>query len=301
MHIAILSRGPKLYSTKRLQEAACARGHEVMIVDSLRCYMNINPSDASIHYMGQELPRFDAIIPRIAPRSTFYGTSVLRQFETMGTYAINPSLAITRSRDKLRALQLLSRKGIGMPKTGFAHSASDVDDLIEMVGGTPLLIKLLEGTQGVGIVLTETKKAAQSVIQAFFGLKAFIIVQEYIKESNGEDIRCFVVGNKVVASIKRKAAPGEFRSNLHQGGTASNVKLTKLERETAIRAAKIMGLNMAGVDILRSNRGPMVMEVNSSPGLEGIEVTTGIDIAANIIEYIEKNAKPIDAKSRYQG
>jgi ribosomal protein S6--L-glutamate ligase len=263
--------------------------------------MNITSENPSIHYKGNELYPFDAIIPRISPKRTFYGTAVVRQFETMGTFSINPSIAITRSRDKLRSLQLLSRKGIGLPITGFANSPSDVDDLIQMVGGAPLIIKLIEGTQGVGVVLAETLNAAESVIQAFMGLSANIIVQEFIQEANASDIRCFVVGDKVIASMKRQADTGDFRSNIHRGGTATAIKITKVERETAIQAVKIMGLKMAGVDLLRSKRGPLVMEVNSSPGLEGIETTTGIDIAEKIIEYIEKHAKPITPHSRYEG
>lgn len=301
MEIAILSRNENLYSTNRLCEAARNLGHKVTVIDYLRCYMNISSEDPNIHYKGKRLHNFDAIIPRIGSKRTFYGTAIVRQFETCGTFSINPSIAITRSRDKLRSLQLLSRKNIGLPKTGFANSPSDIDDLINMIGRPPLVIKLLEGTQGVGVVLAETKKAAESVIQAMMGLNANIIVQEYISEAQGSDIRCFVLGEKVVAAMKRQAQPGEFRSNIHQGGTAELIKISKEERETAIQAAKIMGLKMAGVDLLRSNRGPLVMEVNSSPGLEGIETATGIDIASLIIKYIEKHAKPIDAKSRYEG
>lgn len=301
MRIAILSRKASLYSTRRLYEACEKRGHDVHIIDYLRCYMNITSDNPSIHYKGDELPLFDAIIPRIAAKRTFYGTAIVRQFEMCGTFSINPSIAITRSRDKLRSLQLLSRKGIGLPRTGFAHSPGDIDDLIKIVGGAPLVIKLIEGTQGVGVVLAETKSAAQSVIQTMMGLKANIIVQEYIEESKGADVRCFVIGDKVVAAMKRQAEPGEFRSNLHQGGNAELTKITKQERQTAIQAAKIMGLHVAGVDILRSDRGPLVMEVNSSPGLEGIETTTSIDVADRIIQYIEKNAKPISPKSRYHG
>lgn len=303
MKIAILSRNENLYSTRRLREACIKRGHEVAVVDYLRSYMNITSSNPSVHYQGIDLDSFDAIIPRIGAKRTFYGTAIVRHFETMGTYSINPSLAINRARDKLRSLQLLSMKGIGLPITGFAHSPNDIDDLIKIVGGTPLVIKLIEGTQGVGVVLAETKKAAESVVQAFMGLNANIIIQEYIKESEGADIRCLVIGDKVVASMERRALPGEFRSNLHRGGTAQQVKITKAERETAIQAAKIMGLRFAGVDLLRSSRGPLVMEVNSSPGIEGIETVTHVDIAGKVISYIEKNYKPIAVgpKSRYQG
>lgn len=301
MKIAILSRGPDLYSTQRLKQAAEQRGHQVDIIDTLRCYMNIASGKPSIHLAGKQLEHYDAIIPRVGASITFYGSAVVRQFEMMGVFTLNPSLGITRSRDKLRALQLLSRKGIGLPVTGFARSPNDIDDLIDMVGGPPLVVKLLEGTQGIGVVLAETKKAAQSVIQAFLGLNANIMLQEYICESNGADIRCLVIGGKVVAAMKRQAAPGEFRSNLHQGGTAEQIKITKEERETAIKAARIMNLSVAGVDMLRSARGPLIMEVNSSPGLRGIEETTKKDVAGLIIEYIENNARPIDKYSRYQG
>ncbi|WP_110655646.1 30S ribosomal protein S6--L-glutamate ligase [Salinicola halimionae] len=290
MHIGILSRNRNLYSTRRLIEAAEQRGHSVRIVDTLRCYMNIASHRPSIHYKGGELEPFDAIVPRIGASVTFYGCAVLRQFEMMSTYVLNDSVAITRSRDKLRSLQLLSRKGLGLPVTGFAHSPDDIPDLITMVKGAPLVIKLLEGTQGIGVVLAETNQAAESVIQAFMGMKANIMVQEYIKEAKGADIRCFVIGDKVVASMKRQAAEGEFRSNLHRGGTASVIRITPEERSTAIRAAKAMGLGVAGVDLLRSNHGPVIMEVNSSPGLQGIESATGKDIAGLIIEHLEKNA-----------
>ncbi|HSP58773.1 MAG TPA: 30S ribosomal protein S6--L-glutamate ligase [Halomonas sp.] len=290
MHIALLSRNSNLYSTRRLIEAAEQRGHTARVVDTLRCYMSIASHHPSIHYKGKEIEPFDAVIPRIGASITFYGCAVLRQFEMMNTYVINDSVSITRSRDKLRSLQLLSRKGLGLPVTGFAHSPDDIPDLITMVRGAPLVIKLLEGTQGIGVVLAETNQAAESVIQAFMGLKANIMVQEYIKEARGADIRCLVVGDKVVASMKRQAAEGEFRSNLHRGGTASVIRITPEERSTAIRAAKAMGLRVAGVDLLRSNHGPVIMEVNSSPGLQGIETATGRDIAGLIIEYIEKNA-----------
>ncbi|MCB1727570.1 MAG: 30S ribosomal protein S6--L-glutamate ligase [Gammaproteobacteria bacterium] len=290
MNIAILSRNAKLYSTRRLVEAAEARGHEVRVLDVLRCYMNITSNRPSIHYKGEDLTGFDAVIPRIGASVTFYGTAVLRQFEMMDVYPANESVAISRSRDKLRSLQLLARKGIGLPVTGFAHSPDDVGDLIDMVGGAPLVIKLLEGTQGIGVVLAETHKAAESVIEAFMGLKANILTQEFIKEAGGADIRCFIVGDKVVAAMKRQGKEGEFRSNLHRGGSAALIRITPEERSTALRAAKTMGLNVAGVDLLRSNHGPVVMEVNSSPGLEGIEAASGKDIAGAIIEFIEKNA-----------
>ncbi|MDN3679918.1 30S ribosomal protein S6--L-glutamate ligase [Vibrio tapetis subsp. quintayensis] len=290
MKIGILSRNANLYSTRRLIEACEARGHEAKVVDVLRCYMNINSNKPEIHYQGEELSGVDAVIPRIGASVTFYGTAVIRQFETMGVYAVNESIAISRSRDKLRSMQILSRRGIGMPVTGFASRPDDVKDLLDMVGGAPVVIKLLEGTQGIGVVLAETRKAAESVIEAFMGLKANIMVQEFIKEAGGADIRCFVIGDKVIAAMKRQGAEGEFRSNLHRGGSASLVKITPQERKTAIAAAKAMGLSVAGVDLLRSERGPLVMEVNSSPGLEGIEAATGKDVAGMIIEFIEKKA-----------
>lgn len=292
MKIGILSTSPKIYSTNRLVEAAEARGHEVRVINHRRCYMSIASMKPVVHYKGEELNGFDAVIPRIGASITFYGTAVLRQFEMMGTFPVNESVAISRSRDKLRSLQLLARKGIGLPVTGFAREPDDIKDLLGMVGGAPYVVKLLEGTQGMGVVLAETSKAAESVIQAFYGLQANILVQEFIKEAGGADIRCFVVGDKVVGSMKRTAPEGEFRSNLHRGGTAALVKITPEERSTAARAAKIMGLNVAGVDILRSNHGPVVIEVNSSPGLNGIENATGLDIASMIIKFIENKAKP---------
>ncbi len=301
MKIGILSRNSKLYSTRRLIEACKERGHEVKVIDALRCYMNINSEKPEIHFKGEQLSDYNAIIPRIGASVTFYGTAVLRQFEMMGVYPVNESVAITRSRDKLRSMQLLSRKGIGMPITGFASKPDDVKDLLDMVGGAPVVIKLLEGTQGIGVVLAETRKAAESVIEAFLGLKANIMVQEYIKEAGGADIRCFVIGDKVIAAMKRQGAEGEFRSNLHRGGSASLVKITPQERRTAVEAAKVMGLNVAGVDLLRSERGPLVMEVNSSPGLEGIESATGKDIAGMIVEFIEKNAVSQRTRTRGKG
>lgn len=301
MKIGILSRNSKLYSTRRLIEACEARGHETMVIDALRCYMNINSDQPSIHFKGEDLTGFDAIVPRIGASVTFYGCAVLRQFEMMGVYPVNESVAITRSRDKLRSMQLLSRKNIGMPVTGFASKPDDIKDLLEMVGGAPVVIKLLEGTQGIGVVLAETRKAAESVIEAFMGLKANIMVQEFIKEAGGADIRCFVIGDKVIAAMKRQGAEGEFRSNLHRGGNASLVRITPEERRTAVTAAKAMGLGVAGVDLLRSSRGPLVMEVNSSPGLEGIEAATGKDVASLIVEHIEKSAKPQSTSTRGRG
>jgi ribosomal protein S6--L-glutamate ligase len=301
MRIAILSRNENLYSTRRLKEAGEARGHQVDIIDTLHCYMDITSSNPKVRYMGEELPQYDAVIPRIGSSITFYGTAVVRQFEMIGTFCGNESVAISRSRDQRRALQVLSRQGIGLPRTGFASKADDIPDLIKNVGGAPLVIKLLEGTQGIGVVLAETHKAAESVIEAFMGLKANILVQEFIEEANGADIRCFVVGGKVIAAMKRQAAEGEFRSNLHRGGTAQLIKLTKEERATAIAAAKAMGLNLCGVDILQSKNGPVVMEVNSSPGLEGIESATSKDVAGLIYEFIEKNAKPNNNKTKGRG
>jgi ribosomal protein S6--L-glutamate ligase len=301
MKIAILSRKRSYYSTRRLVEAAEQAGHEAQVIDTLRVYMDIASHRPGIHYNGQALTGFDAVIPRIGASITFYGTAVLRQFEMMGVYPLNESVAISRSRDKLRSLQLLSRKGIGLPVTGYANSPDDIPDLLKMVGGAPVVIKLLEGTQGIGVVLAETQKAAESVIEAFMGLDANILVQEYIKEAGGADIRCFVIGERVVAAMKRQAQEGEFRSNLHRGGSASLIKITPEERSTAVRAAKVMGLNVAGVDLLRSNHGPVVMEVNSSPGLEGIEDASGADIASMIIKFIVRNARPNRTLTRGRG
>lgn len=298
MKIAILSRKHDLYSTRRLVEAAMLRGHKADVIDTLRCYMNVTSARPSIHYKGKELPDYDAVIPRIGASVTFYGAAVVRQLKMMGVFCVNDSIAITRSRDKLRCLQLLSKKGIGLPITGFAHSLDEIEDLIKMVGGPPLVIKFLEGTQGVGVILVETTKAARSMIEAFLGLKVNILVQEYIKEAGGADIRCFVVGNDVVAAMKRQAKSSEeFRSNLHRGGTATAVEITQEEREMAINASRIIGLNVAGVDIVRSNRGPLIIEINASPGLEGIEKNTHVDVAGKIIELIEDNTK----SDKYRG
>ena len=289
MKIAILSRDSTLYSSIRLVEAAQARGHEARVLDPTHCYMNITSRNPSIHYQGENLLGYDAVIPRIGASITFYGTAVLRQFEMMNIFALNNSAAISRSRDKLASSQLLARKGIDLPITAFAHNPDNIEDLIEEVGGAPLVIKLVEGSQGIGVVLAETHNAAHSVIQAFMGLNANIMVQEFIQEAAGSDIRCFVVGDKVVAAMKRQGREGEFRSNLHRGGTATQVRLSPQERATAVSAAKVMGLNVCGVDLLRSKRGPLVMEVNSSPGLEGIEKACDKDIAGLMNEYIEKN------------
>ena len=293
MNIGILSRKPSLYSTRRLREAAENRGHDVRVVDPLRCYMDITAKRPKVMY-GGEILEFDGIIPRIGASSTFYGTAVVRQFEMAGTYTVAASDAINRSRDKLRSMQLLAGAGLGLPVTGFAHSSRDIKGLISMVGGAPLVLKLLEGTQGTGVVLAETRKAAESVIGAFRQLDANILIQEFIQEAEGADVRAFVVGDRVVAAMERQAEPGEFRSNLHRGGTATPVKLTTKERNTAIRAARIMRLTVAGVDIIRSSRGPLVLEVNSSPGLEGIETATGVDVADEIIEYMESHVDDAD-------
>ncbi len=301
MKIAILSRNRRLYSTRRLIEAATARGHQVRIIDVLRCYMNIQPGRPEIWYGPRRLSGFDAVIPRIGASVTFYGTAVVRQFEMMGVYSVNESVAITRARDKLRALQLLARKGIGMPATGFAHSPDDTQGLIGLVGGAPMVIKLVEGTQGQGVVLAETAQAANSVIDAFRGLDAYFLVQNFIAEAGGADIRCLVVGDKVVAAMRRVAKDGDFRANLHRGGRAEPVQITARERQIALRAARIIGLNVAGVDLLRTQQGPMIMEVNSSPGLEGIEAASGVDVAAKIIEFIENNAQPHRTKTRGRG
>jgi ribosomal protein S6--L-glutamate ligase len=301
MKIGLLCRNAELYSHKRLVEAAEERGHDIDVVDHLRCYINITTSKPSVRYRGETLPRFDAVIPRIGASVTFYGTAVLRQFEMMGVYPLNESVAITRSRDKLRSMQLLSRRGIGMPVSVFAHKTSRAEEVIEMAGGAPVIIKLLEGTQGIGVVLGETQKAAESIIQAFGGVNTNILVQEYIKEAGGSDIRCLVIDGKVVAAMQRKGVEGDFRSNLHRGGTAKSIKISPAERKTAVTAANAMGLNVCGVDLLRSNRGPVVMEVNSSPGLEGIEKATGIDVAGKIIEFIEGHAKPNKTKTRGKG
>lgn len=289
MKIAILSRGPKLYSTRRLVEAAEQRGHEVVVLDHLKCVLVIEKGLPQIIYGGKEITGIDAIIPRIGTSVTFYGAAVVRQFEQMKVFSSVESQALVRSRDKLRSLQLLAKAGIGMPKTAFASIPKNIDNVIEQVGGVPVVIKLLEGTQGIGVILAETKRSAKSVIESFLAVKANILVQEFIKEAEGADIRAFVVDGKVVGAMKRQGLPGEFRSNLHRGGSAKVLELSKEERETAIKSAKKLGLAIAGVDMLQSSRGPLVMEVNSSPGLEGIEAATGLDIAGKIIEYIERN------------
>ena len=297
MKIGILSRNPKIYSTHRLVKAALTRGHQVRVIDPLRCYMNITSSNPMVHYREAALDDFIVIIPRIGASITYYGSAILRQFEMRGVYSLNESTSITRSRDKLRCLQILSRSGIGLPVTSYAHSTKMTEKLIKMVGDAPCAIKLIEGTQGKGVILADTPKAAESVIDGFRQMKAHFLVQEFIKESNGCDIRAFVIGDKVVASMMRKAKDGDFRSNLHRGGTAKQVDISDEEAKMAINAAKALGLNVAGVDLLRSARGPLVLEVNSSPGLQGIETSTGLDIATMIIEYIEKNI----GETVYQG
>jgi ribosomal protein S6--L-glutamate ligase len=288
MNIAILSRNPNLYSTKSLAEAARIRGHHVRILNHLKCYVAIEQGKPGIFYNGESLTNIDAVIPRIGASVTFYGTAIVRQFEMMQIFTTTRSQSLVKSRDKLRCLQILSKAGIDVPKTAFASQPKDIDNLIDLVGGAPLVIKLLEGTQGIGVVLAESRKAAKSVIEAFYGLKADILIQEFIKESAGSDIRAFVVDGEVVASIMRKGKEGEFRSNLHRGGAGVAVELSPEEKDAALRAAKALNLSVAGVDMLRSERGPLIIEVNSSPGLEGIETITKVDIAGKIIQYIEK-------------
>ena len=302
MKIAILGSNPDLYSHQRIMEAGKQARHDMHFINISQCYMNVAKNKPEVFYQGGESLRgFDAIIPRIRPSLTFYGTAVVRQFEMMGVYCLNESVAISRSRDKLRTLQLLSRKGVDMPVTGFAHSPQNTKELIKMVGGAPLIVKLLEGTQGVGVVMAETGKAAESVINAFKSLKANILVQEYVKEAGGRDIRCFVIGNKVVGAMERVAAEGEFRANVHLGATVQPTKLSKEERRLAIKAADVLGLRCAGVDMVRTNSGPKVLEVNSSPGLEGIEEATKRDIASDIIWFLENNARPNQVKTKGKG
>jgi len=289
LKIALLASNPDLYSNRRIIEAGEERGHEMMFLNIKQCYMKLDADNPEVHYRGGRiLNDLDAVIPRIKPSVTFYGCALTRHFESLGVHALNTSAAITQSRDKLYSLQLLQNKGLDIPITGFANSPIDTNDLIEMVGGAPLIVKLLEGAQGRGVVLAETKKAAESVINAFKSLRANLLVQEFIKEAQGKDLRCFVIDGKVVASIQREAAPGEFRANIHQGGSASVVKVSPEEKKLAIKAANTMGLKVAGVDIIRSSKGPLLLEINSSPGLEGIENATGKDIAGAMISSIEK-------------
>tara|TARA_B100002019_G_scaffold226506_2_gene199547 strand:- start:195 stop:1067 length:873 start_codon:yes stop_codon:yes gene_type:complete len=290
MKIFILSRNSNLYSTSRIVEAGRERGHMVRVIDYMRCFMNITAKKPTVYYGGESLQKADAIIPRIGASNTFYGTAVVRQFETMNCFCVNPSISISNSRDKLRSMQILAEAGINMPVTGFASHTKDIEGVIESVGSTPLVMKLLQGTQGQGIVLAETRKAAESVMSAFRQLDADIMVQEYIKESSGTDIRAFVIGNRVVAAMKRVAPEGEFRSNLHRGARVEKVTLTSEESQVAIKAAKILGLRIAGVDLMRSNRGPLILEVNSSPGLQGIESSTKTDVARQMITFIERKS-----------
>ncbi len=301
MKIAMLARNPELYSHKRLVEAAQVRGHEIDVINTLRCYMNIASRRPEIYYNGEKLEGYDAVIPRIGASVTFYGTAVLRQFEMMGVYPLNESVAIGRSRDKLRSMQLLARDGVGLPVTTFAHDPKQTEEVLELAGNAPLVIKLLEGTQGLGVVLADTDRSAKSVVEAFRATGTNILIQEFIKEAGGTDIRAIVIGGKVIAAMKRSGAEGEFRSNLHRGGSAQVVKLSPEERATAVRAAKSMGLNACGVDMLRANHGAVVMEVNSSPGLEGVEKATGLDVAGKMIEFIEKNAKPGKTRTKGKG
>ncbi|MCB1554784.1 MAG: 30S ribosomal protein S6--L-glutamate ligase [Xanthomonadales bacterium] len=301
MRIAMLARNPNLYSHRRLVEAAEAAGHKIEIINTLRCYMNITSHRPEVLYNDRKLTGFDAVIPRIGASITFYGLAVLRQFEMMGVYPLNESVGIGRSRDKLRSMQLLARDGIGLPVTAFAHDPKQTAEVLKVVGGAPVVIKLLEGTQGIGVVLADTPRSAVSVVEAFRGANVNILVQEFIKEAGGTDIRALVVGGKVVAAMQRQGAEGDFRSNLHRGGSAKSMKITAEERSTAVRAAKAMGLNVCGVDMLRSNHGPVVMEVNSSPGLEGVEKATGIDVAGQIIAFLETHAKAGKTKTKGRG
>ena len=301
MKIAMLARNPKLYSHRRLVEAAEERGHDIQILNTLRVTMNITSHRPTALYEGQTLSGFDAVIPRIGASVTQYGLAVLRQFEMMGTWPLNESVAIGRSRDKLRSMQIFAKHGLGLPVTAFAHDPKQTEEVLKIVGGAPVVIKLTEGTQGIGVVLGETDKSAKSVIEAFRGVNVNILVQEFIKEAGSSDIRIFVVGGKVIASMMRTGSPDDFRSNLHRGGSAKSIKITPEERSTAVRAARVMGLNVAGVDILRSNHGPVIMEVNSSPGLEGIENATGVNVAGKIIEFMEANYQGGKTKTKGKG
>lgn len=297
MKIAILSRNARLYSTHRLVEAARARHHTVRVLDPLRCYMRIDPGRFDMHYKGKKLAPMDAVIPRIGASITRYGTAVLRQFEMMGVFTPNKADAVVRARDKLHCLQLLAQQGLGLPGTVFGDNPDDTSDLLAMLGKPPHVIKLVEGAQGQGVVLAEKLTGSRSVIEAFRGLYANFLVQEFIGEAKGADVRCFVVGGRVIAAMRRQAKPGEFRSNLHRGGTAESTVLSAEETDTAIRAAAVMGLGIAGVDLLRSKRGPLVLEVNSSPGLEGIEAATGVDVAGEIIAYLERRVRQAEIRA----
>src|SRR3990170_527576 len=301
MRFVMLARNPALYSHVRICEAARARGHSIDVVNTLHVHMNITSNQPVLRYNGRRLPVYDAVIPRIGASITHYGLAVLRQFEMQGVYPLNESVAIGRSRDKLRALQLLARAGIGLPVTAFAHGPRKAEDVIKEVGGVPVVIKLVEGTQGMGVILAETEGSAKSIIEAFSAANANILVQEYIKEAEGSDVRAFVVGGRVVAAMRRMGKPGEFRSNLHRGGAAEEANISEDERNTAIQAAAVLGLNVAGVDMLRSNRGPVVLEVNSSPGIKGIEQATKADVAGSIIDFIERAAQPGRTQTRGVG
>jgi ribosomal protein S6--L-glutamate ligase len=301
MRIVILSRNRELYSTRALARAARFRGHSVRVIDYLRLHMNITSKDPRIYLGNRRLDDVDAVIPRIGAQHSFFGTAVVRQFEMIGVYSVNESVAIARARDKLRCLQLLARRGIGMPVTAFAHDPEVAHHMIEICGGAPLVIKLVEGTQGVGVVLAETEQAAESVIEAFRDLDAHILAQRFVSEAVGTDIRAFVIGDEVVAAMRRLAREGDFRANLHRGGKAEPVELTDLERRTAVRASKALGLNVAGVDLLRSKDGPLVIEVNGSPGLEGIQRATRVDVAGKIIEFIEDRSEPGGSRTRGRG
>ncbi|MCH8553928.1 MAG: 30S ribosomal protein S6--L-glutamate ligase [Schleiferiaceae bacterium] len=293
MNIIVLSTGKNIYSTKRIVEAGQARGHRVSVMNHTHCYVVMDKGNLGVYYGDHMVTDVDAIVPRIGASVTFYGSSIIRQFEMKKVFTTVSSLALVRSRDKLRATQILAKNNVGIPKTAFAKFPRDVDNLIKEVGGAPLIVKLLEGTQGLGVVLAETRKAAKSVIEAFYGLKANILVQEFIEEANGADIRAFVIDNKVVAAYKRQGKEGEFRSNIHRGGSGHIIKLSRIEKEAAVKAAKALGLQIAGVDMLQSKKGPLILEVNSSPGLQGIEKATGIDVATKIIEYIERSTDQI--------
>ncbi len=301
MKIAMLARNPKLYTHRRICEAARARGHEIEVINTLRVSINITSKRPALYYRKRRIEDFDAVIPRIGASITFYGLAVLRQFEVIGVYPLNESVAIGRSRDKLRCLQLLARRGIGLPVTAFTNDPKQAEDVVDLVGGAPVVIKLLEGTQGIGVMLGETMKSAKSVIEAFQGADVNILVQEFIKEAGSTDIRALVIGERVVAAIKRTGPPGEFRSNLHRGGFSEKVKITPQERATAVKAARTLGLNVCGVDMLRSRNGPLVMEVNSSPGIEGLEKATGVDVAGLMIEFLEREAPQGNTRTKGKG
>lgn len=301
MKIALLARNPNLYTHRRICEAAEARGHQIEVINTLRVSINIGSGRPMLYHRLRSLEDFDAVIPRIGASITAYGLAVLRQFEVMGVYPLNESVAIGRSRDKLRCLQLLARRDIGLPVTAYTNDPKQADDVIDLVGGPPVVIKLIEGTQGIGVVLGETLQSAKSVIEAFQGAKVNILVQEYVKEAGGMDIRALVIGERVVAAMKRQGPLGDFRSNLHRGGIGSPVKITPAERACAVKAARTLGLNVCGVDMLRSSRGPLIMEVNSSPGIQGLEGASGIDVASLMIEFLERHARPHKTRTKGKG